>query len=79
MVINVDNQSCIALAKNPEFHARSKHIDIQYHFIREKVEEGMVHLEYCPTQKMVADILTKAIPSEKHTWCAEAMGVKRTD
>lgn len=79
VLINVDNQSCMALAKNPEFHARSKHIDIQYHFIREKVEGGIVKLEFCPTQKMVADVLTKAIPSEKHTWCAEAMGVKSTD
>ena len=47
--INVDNQSCVALAKNPEHHARRKHIDIQYHFIREKVEEAAVRLEFCPT------------------------------
>jgi hypothetical protein len=77
VVINVDNQSCVALAKNPEHHARTKHIDIQYHFIREKVEEATVKLEFCPTEKMVADVLTKALPRDKHQWCTQAMGVKQ--
>jgi hypothetical protein len=70
--INGDSESCIALAKNPEHHERTKHIDIQYHFIREKVEEGIVKLEYCPTQQMVADVFTKALPRKKHLWCTEA-------
>jgi hypothetical protein len=74
--INCDNQSYIAQAKNPEHHARTKHIDIQYHFIREKVEEGTVKLEFCLTQEMVADVLTKALPREKHQRCTEAMGVR---
>ena len=73
--INVDNQSCIALAKNPEYHARTKHIDVQHHFSREKVEEGVVELSYCSTNKMVADVLTKALPKEKHVWCATKMGL----
>ncbi|NDA63213.1 MAG: hypothetical protein EBX50_14410 [Chitinophagia bacterium] len=77
--INVDNQSCVALAKNPEFHARTKHIDIQYHFIREKVEDNSVKLEFCPTDRMVADVLTKALPRDKHVWCTNAMGVRPTD
>jgi antitoxin component of MazEF toxin-antitoxin module len=75
LTIKVDNQSCIALAKNPEFHARTKHIDIQCHFIREKVEEGEVTLEYCPTRLMVADILTKPLPRDKHEWCTNGMGI----
>jgi len=77
--INVDNQSCVALAKNPEFHARTKHIDIQYHFIREKVEDKSVKLEFCPTDQMVADVLTKALPQEKHQWCTTNMGVVSND
>jgi hypothetical protein len=78
-LIRADNQSCIALARNPEFHGRTKHIAIQYHFIREQVESGQIALEYCRTQEMVADVLTKGVPKEKHEWCAEAMGVKTTD
>ena len=78
IVIRADNQSCISLARNPEFHTRTKHIDIQYHFIREKVENETIHLEYCSTKQMVADVLTKAVPHEKHIWCTEAMGVMPT-
>ena len=78
LVIHVDNQGCMALAHNPEFHARTKHIDIQYHFIREKVDEGVIQLQYCPTKEMVADVLTKPVPAEKHKWCTKACGVGAT-
>jgi len=47
--IYCDNQSAITLAHNPEHHARTKHIDIQYHFVRNCVEDGMTRLEYSPT------------------------------
>src|SRR3954447_3482679 len=57
-----DNQSCIALAKNPVHHARTKHIDIQHHFIREKVKSREIELEYISTNKMIADALTKSLP-----------------
>ena len=66
-MIHEDNQGCIALAKNPVFHAQTKHIDIKYHFLREKVEEGVIELEYKPTDEMVADGLTKALGRIKHT------------
>ena len=56
-----DNQSAIALAKNPVHHARSKHIDIQYHFIRDKVETGEIELRYTPTTEMIADAMTKPL------------------
>ena len=56
-----DNQSCISLAKNPTFHARTKHIDIRHHFVREAVENELIELVYCPTEEMIADILTKPL------------------
>lgn len=61
----MDNQSAIRLVKNPEFHKRSKHIDIRYHFIREKYEENLFKLEYISTNNMLADIFTKALPAPK--------------
>ena len=61
-----DNQGCIALAKNPIFHARTKHIDIKFHFLREKVEEGVITLEYKSTDEMIADGLAKALGRVKH-------------
>ena len=45
------NQGAIALAKNSEFHKRTKHIDIRYHFVHEKVEDGHVILESCRHSK----------------------------
>ena len=60
-VIHEDNQSAISLAKNPQFHGRAKHIDIRHHFVREKVNDGTIELNYCRTDDMVADMLTKGL------------------
>ena len=65
ILILEDNQSAISMAKNPQFHGRSKHINIKYHFIQEQVNSGKIRLEYCPTEEMLADMLTKGIGSEK--------------
>jgi hypothetical protein len=62
MVIYEDNQSAIALAKNPVHHPRTKHVRIKYHFIRDKVDTREIRLEYVATDRMVADALTKALP-----------------
>jgi len=56
-----DNQGCIALAENPEDHARSKHIDVQFHYTRQLVEYKKVRVDYCPTEDMLADVLTKPL------------------
>jgi hypothetical protein len=74
-IIKTDNQSAIALAHNPQQHARTKHIDIQYHFVRNCVEDGRTQLEYCPTEEMVADGLTKALGPERHKKLAKMMGM----
>ena len=56
-MIKEDNQGTIALSKNPKYHPRTKHIDIKYHFIRDKVEKKELVLEYCPTEQMLAETL----------------------
>jgi len=63
-IIYSDSESAIELAKNPVYHARSKHIDIQYHFIRENVQQGSLILRYIPSKSLLADGLTKPIPKE---------------
>ena len=70
-----DNQSAIALAKDHQYHAQTKHIDVCYHFIRWIVKKGAVRLVYCPTEDMVADTLTKALPSAKVKHFAVELGV----
>ena len=57
-----ENQGCIALAKNPVYHSRTKHIDIKFHFLREKVASEVIALEFKPTEEMIADGFTKALP-----------------
>jgi len=57
-----DNQACIALSSNPIYHKRTKHIDIRYHYIREKVEDGEVVLVHVPSERQLADLLTKPLP-----------------
>src|SRR5271154_3830309 len=56
-----DNQSAIALAKNPIFHACAKHIDIRHHFVREAIQDKVIWVQYIPTTEMTADSLTKAL------------------
>lgn len=76
VVIYADNQGAIALAKNPTDHSRTKHIEIQQHFVREKVAEGEIELEYVRTEDMVADGLTKALPRDSFLRFREALGLR---
>ena len=60
-----DNQAAIALTNNHQYHACTKHIELHYHFIQWVIEQGSLCIIYCPTNNMVADALTKALPSAK--------------
>ena len=73
--ILVDNQVAMKLAENPQFHNRTKHIDIRYHFIRDTLAAGEIVLQYLPTADMVADIMTKPLPRENHEKHSGAMGL----
>ena len=70
-----DNQSAICLSKNPQFHGRSKHIGIKYHFIRDQVNDGVVDVKYCKTEDMLADIMTKGLYGERFKRLRRMIGV----
>ena len=61
VTINCDNQSTLKLARNPVFHARSKHNEIHYHFVRERLQRGEIDLKYIHTAQQPADLLTKSL------------------
>jgi len=65
VIIQADNNKAMNLARNPEFHACIKHINIQYHFIHEAVNCHLVNFEFVPTVKQAADELTKALSAVK--------------
>ena len=79
MRIDCDSQSAIFLAKNPAYHSRTKHIDVQYHFVRDMVESMKVLLEKVDTLENVAESLTKSVSTEKFSWCRAAMGISSLD
>jgi hypothetical protein len=60
-----DNEACIKIAKNDMVQPRTRHIHRKYHYAREVIQRGQVHLEFCPTDLMVADMFTKVLPKEK--------------
>jgi hypothetical protein len=68
-----DNKSSIALSSNPTSHQATKHIDIKHHFVREKVTHGDILLDYIPTNLMVADASTKALPYPTFSRLCRAM------
>ena len=71
-----DNQGAIELAKNPKFHNRTKHIDVSFHFIREQVNLKAISVKYCPTQDMLADIMTKGLSKIAFQRFRDNLGVK---
>ena len=75
VTVRTDSQSALALVKNPEYHARTKHFDIQLHFIREKSENGIIYYEYCSTEKLLADMLTKPLPRDKYRKLVQESGL----
>lgn len=73
--VAADNQGAIALTKDPSVHARTKHIDVQYHFVRERVAMGEISYHYIHTSTMIADAMTKGLPAPAHTKFRRMMGI----
>jgi len=70
-----DNQSAIAITKNPAYHTRTKHIKVQHHFLWEKYMSRELNLEYIPIGNQVTDVLTKGLTCEKHEHFISGMGI----
>lgn len=78
ITIKGDNDGSIAMAKNPQFHSRSKHVAIRWHWVRELVEKGNVRIETCRDPQQTADVLTKALLRPKHRQHTTEMGLAST-
>lgn len=73
--IHCDNQGALKLLKHPIASQRSKHIDVLYHFAREKVASGDVEFSYCISNAMIADMFTKALSKAKFEFCRDGLGM----
>ena len=76
MLILTDNQGVMALAKNPNHHQRSKHIDVRYHYVRQQVAKHTIRLDYTATADQAADQLTKPLSKVQHDRCLAGMGIR---
>jgi hypothetical protein len=70
------NQSTIKLSKNPFFHHKTKHFEVDWHFIQKKVEEKIVQVDFINTMKQPADMLTKALGRIKFEACRSRLNIK---
>ena len=75
LTIMADNQGAIVLAKDNKFHARTKHMELHYHFVCEAVEDGKITMKYIPTSDNIADIFTKVLLKLKFTEFVAKLGL----
>jgi hypothetical protein len=65
----------VKLSENSVFHAKSKHIEIKYHYIRDMVERKEVHVQYLPTHEHIADIFNKPLATTMFKYFRERLGL----
>lgn len=78
VLVHEDNQSCIKQLESTKVNNRSKHVDTKYHFVRKLHEDNLIDVRYCPTDQMVADMLTKPLAPQKLARFRDAVGVHQS-
>ena len=74
-ILNIDNQSCISVAKNPEHHGRMKHLDLRFFWLRDQVVGGLIQPQHIPGVENPADIFTKPLPTATISFLRSTLGI----
>lgn len=76
VIIYCDNTSAINISKNLVLHARTKHIELKYHFMRERIQEKQVRMEHVSSKEQLVDIFTKPLPKANFEYLRGKLGVR---
>ncbi|PON32605.1 hypothetical protein PanWU01x14_359740 [Parasponia andersonii] len=75
MKLYYDNQTAISITQNPVHHDWTKHVEVDKHSIKEKIESGIICMSYVPTKQHVADVLTKELPRQNFEDMLDKLGM----
>ena len=76
-ILKCDNKSAVDLSRVGGYRARTKHIDVRHHFLREQIQEKAIQVQHIASKEMTADVMTKALPLELHEKHLKEMGLKK--